>query len=300
MDLSAFEGNALVSSDAFKRMMELNKALSGGGGATSRRISIRGGRFREMVNGEQVNVNSSGSLNVVVLGTSKIGRTYFEGTYDPENPSGPTCWSADSETPAADVPAEKRKAAACRNCPMNIKGSGQGNGRACRFNQRLAVAIEGQYDKVYQLQLPATSLFGDAKDNKYGMQAYARFMDARGFPVSAVVTTAYFDENSETPKLFFKAARPLNDQELVQVEALMNDPDVKKATTLTVYQRDEGEDRAGSKPYNPKSQGFEVDDTPAPKAAEEPVAEPAKRESKPAPMAEPQQLNNLVQAWDDE
>jgi len=303
MDLSAFEGNALVSSDAFKRMMEVNKSLSGGEGGTGRRISIKGGRFREIVNGEQVNVNSSGSLNLVVLGTSKIGRTYFEGTYDPENPTGPTCWSADSETPAAEVPADKRKASKCRDCPMNIKGSGQGNSRACRFNQRLAVALEGQYEKVYQLQLPATSLFGEAKDNKYGMQAYARFMSARGFPVSAVVTTAYFDENSETPKLFFKPARPLSDEELTQVDTLMRDPDVEKATTLTVYQRDEGEDSAGSKPYNPKSQGFEVDDTPAPKAeqsVEKPVEEPTKREAKPAAAAEPQQLSSLVSAWDDE
>ena len=292
MDLSVFKGNALVSSDAFQKMLELNKTLSGGGGSTRRRISIKGGRFREMVGGEQVNVNSSGALNLVVLSASKIGRTYYEGVYDPDNPSGPTCWSADSEAPSPDVPADGRKAAACRSCPMNIKGSGQGNSRACRFNQRLAVALEGSYEKVYQLQLPATSLFGDADGSKMGMQAYARFMEANGLPIGAVVTTAYFDENSETPKLFFKPARPLDEGELAEVQALVSDPAVEDAITLTVYQTD------GAASDTPAQ-------APAPAAkeaapAQEPVAEPVKTAAKPAPAAEPQALNKLVQAWDDE
>lgn len=293
MDLTAFKGNSLINSEAFQRMLDLNKKLSGGSGGTSRRISIKGSRFREIVNGEQVRVNSSGSLNMVVLSASAIGRTYFEGAYDPENPAAPTCWSADSEKPSPDVPSENRKAAACRDCPMNIKGSGQGNSRACRFSQRLAVALEGTYDKVYQLQLPATSLFGDAKNGHMGMQAYARYMDANGFPVSAAVTTAYFDENSETPKLFFKPARPLEEEELTQVATLAEDPDVERAVTLTVYQRDEGDAPAASKPQS----------TATPKAAapsDDVVEEPAKVASKPAPAAEPQQLSNLVQAWDDE
>ena len=128
-DLSAFKGNPLVTSDAFKRMMELNKTLSGGGGGIPR-ISIRGGRFREIVGGEQVRVNSSGSMNVVVIGASGIGRTYFEGAYDPDVATAPTCWSADGDTPSKDVPSKQKKAAACRDCKMNIKGSGQGDSRA--------------------------------------------------------------------------------------------------------------------------------------------------------------------------
>lgn len=292
MDLSVFKGNALVSSEAFQKMLDLNKTLSGGGGGNRRRISIKGGRFREIVGGEQVNVNSSGALNLVVLSASKIGRTYFEGVYDPDNPSAPTCWSADSEAPSPDVPADGRKAAACRSCPMNIKGSGQGNSRACRFNQRLAVALEGSYEKVYQLQLPATSLFGDADGNKMGMQAYARFMEANGLPIGAVVTTAYFDENSETPKLFFKPARPLDEGELAEVQALISDPDVEDAITLTVYQTDGDASDTPAQAPAPAAKEAEP--------AQKPVAEPVKTAAKPALAAEPQALNKLVQAWDDE
>ena len=85
------------------------------------------------------------------------------------------------------------QAARCMDCPQNIKGSGQGESRACRFSQRLAVLLEGAMDTVYQLQLPATSIFGEAKDGKMGMQAYAKYLKAHKTPSIAVVTQAYFD-----------------------------------------------------------------------------------------------------------
>jgi len=298
-DLSAFKGNSLISSDLFQKLMAVNKTLSGGsGGGTSRRISIKGGRFREMVNGEQVRVNSSGSMNIIVLGTSKIGRTYFAGAYDPENPAPPSCWSPDSEKPDAAVPAAQRKAVACRDCPMNIKGSGQGESRACRFSVRLAVAVEGSLDKVYQMQLPATSLFGDGKDGKMGMQAYAKFLDANEMPIIGLVTTVYFDENSETPKMYFKPSRPLEDEELRSVLELAEHDDVKKAITLTVYQQDKSEAAAPKKAAVEVDDVVDTDDKPAPKVGD--VAEPtrvaAKAEGpKPTEVA----VTSVIASWDD-
>ena len=325
-DMTLFKNNPMVSSDLFKKFMDMTSSLAGGSSTTSRRISIKGSRFREMINGEQVRVNSSGSMNVVILANSPIGRTYFEGTYDSkaEKAAPPTCWSQDSEKPAAEVPAAKRKSADCRTCPMNIKGSGQGNSRACRFSVRLAVALEGQYDTVYQLSLPATSLFGEGRDGKLGMQAYAKFMKANETPVIAVVTQMFFDEDSETPKLFFKPIRPLDSDELRQVIALADDPDVEKAITLTVYQRDE-DSPAGTKGYNPKTTGFEIEDEaeeapkataqkaaakPAAKPAAEPVQEeldlddaveePTRVAAKPTnTSAAPEKLGNVLAAWDD-
>lgn len=305
-DMTAFKANSLVSSELFKKMMDVNKTLAGGGGGTSRRISIKGGRFREMVNGEQVRVNSSGSLNIVLLSSSKIGRTYFEGAYDPENPSAPTCWSPDSERPDPAVPAEHRKANACRDCPMNIKGSGQGDSRACRFNVRLAVAIEGSYDKVYQIQLPATSLFGDAKDGKMGMQAYAKFMTANETPMIAVVTQMFFDENSETPKLYFRPLRPLDEGELNEVLKLAEHEDVEKAITLTVYQADKGDEKKADKPKAAASTKTEKKPDPKPEQEQmemnfdAPVEEPKRVETKAStPSAEPEKLGSVLSAWDD-
>ena len=236
-DLELFKGNSLVNSDLFKDLLSTNDNLAGGG-SSMRRISFKGSRFRELVGGEQVNVNSSGSLNVVVLDAAKVARTYYAGTYDPENPAPPACWSQDTQTPAPEVPQETRQASRCADCPQNVRGSGQGDTRACRFSQRIAVALENSYDKVYQVQLSATSVFGDAKNGNMPMQAYARYLKAHNAPIQAVVTTMHFDENSDVPKLFFKAARPLDGSDLKEVLALRGHEDVTRALTMTVSQSD--------------------------------------------------------------
>lgn len=215
-EVDMFKGNSLVSSDLFAKLKDLNDNLSGGAGsgAQNRRISLRGGKFRQVVNGEEMRVSKNDSMEMVIIDAAKIARTYYEGTYDPKNPEPPVCWSADTNAPAADVPEDQRQAARCMDCPQNIKGSGAGQGRACRFSQRLAIAFPQKLDEVYQLQLPATSIFGESKDGKMPMQAYAKFLRANDMPAVAIVTEMYFDENSEVPKLFFKPVRPLTEEEL--------------------------------------------------------------------------------------
>ena len=238
--LSLFEGgNSLVSNDLFKQLQEVDDNLAGGSsGLKTHRISLRGGRFRELVNGEQVNVKNDGFLNVIVVNAAKISRTYYAGQYDAENPSAPTCWSPDTDAPDATVPADQRQAKRCMDCKQNVKGSGQGESRACRFQQRIAVLLEGDLETVYQLQLPATSVFGEAKDGKMGMQAYAKHLRAHKTPSIAVVTQMYFDENSDTPKLFFKPVRPLEEAELEQAIKARDSEDAVRAITLTVAQTD--------------------------------------------------------------
>jgi len=298
-EVTLFENNAIANSDLFKSLQGVNdNLLSGsGGGEQRRRISLNGGKFREFVNGEQVSVSKEDNLNVVIVNAAPISRTYYEGTYDAQNPTPPKCWYADTNAPAPDVPQEQRQASRCMDCPQNIKGSGQGESRACRFAQRIAVALEGQLDKVYQLQLPATSIFGDGKDGKMPMQAYARFLSAHNTPAVAIITNMRFDENSSTPKLFFKAVRPLDEQELKTVVEMKDHPDTLKAITLTVAQTD-GTAKAAPAPApapkkeEPKSL-FASDD--------EPVEEPTKvvRKSAPAPSADDGDLSSIIDNWDD-
>ncbi len=288
-DMTLFEGgNSLVSSDLFKQLQEADDNLAGGGGGGSNRISLRGGRFREMVSGEQVNVKSDGMLNVIIVNAAKLSRTFYQGAYDPENPAPPACWSPDTQAPSSDVPAETRQASRCMDCPQNIKGSGQGESRACRYNQRIAVLLEGKMDTVYQLQLPATSIFGEAKDGKMGMQAYAKYLKAHKTPSIAVVTQMYFDENSDTPKLFFKPARPLTEEELQQAVAMKDSEDAIKAITLTVSQTDKVQ-RKGEASDTVESGG-------------EAEAEPkkvAKKAEVAAPPADEADLSSIVDGWDD-
>jgi hypothetical protein len=315
-DIDIFKGNSLISGDLMKELMETNKRLMGSGGGGMPRISIRGGRFRLIEGGEQVSVSKSDTMNIMIIEAATISRTYYEGTYDPENPAPPTCWSHDSQVPSPDVPEDQRKAARCADCPMNIKGSGQGNSRACRFAQRLAVMLEGDLEKVYQMQLPATSIFGDAKGKDMGMQAYVKFLHSRGAPVQAVLTEMRFDEDSETPKLFFRPARALEEDEVQVVLEKRAAPEVQDALTLTVSQADGvqakrdgavGDDEVdiadpkGEKAAKAKAKAKPeeaVDD------AEEAVEEP-KKTTKKKPAAEPDdtgtggKLASVLDEWDD-
>jgi len=294
-EMTLFGGNnPLANSDLFKSLQAMNKTLSGGVGSAGKRLSIKGGKFRLFVDGEQVSVSKSDTMNMVVVNAASISRTYYEGTYDPNSTSPPVCWSVDTKTPAPDVPADQRKASRCADCPMNVKGSGANNGRACRFNQRLAITLEGKPDEVYQLQLPATSIFGEAKGGDMGMQAYAKFLDAHDTPIIAVMTEMRFDEDAETPKLFFKPVRPLTGDELEAAVAAKDSEDAVKAITLTVSPTGGKKDSAaGTKSYNPAKEKIIVDDE---------VEEPKKAEAKKAapPPTDKSNLSALVSEWDDE
>lgn len=295
-EMTLFGGNSLVSADLLKSLQDMNSNLAGslGGG---NRLSIRGMRFRQYAGGEQVAVSKDDSMNIVILNAARISRTYFAGVYDPDTPAAPSCWSADTQTPAPEVPADQRMSDKCATCPMNIKGSSSGGtGRACRFNQRLAVAIEGELDKVYQLQLPATSIFGEAKGNQMGMQAYARFLQSHNTPAIAVVTQMSFDVDAETPKLFFKAVRPLEEKELRTAIEVKDSPEAINAITLTVNQT------AGGKKEEPKAAVKAVAKAkPKPVEEDDEVEEPVKVAKKPAPKVAPEDndLASLAEEWDD-
>tara|TARA_R110000824_G_scaffold383222_1_gene576719 strand:+ start:133 stop:687 length:555 start_codon:yes stop_codon:yes gene_type:complete len=184
---------------------------------------------------------------------------------------------------------------------MNIKGSGQGDSRACRFQQRLAVVIEGQLDKVYQLQLPATSVFGEVHDRKMPMQAYARFLNENRTPPIAVVTEMYFDDDSAGPKLFFKPARPLEEAELEQVASVLEHSDTQRAITFSVAKPKES-GVAIAAPVTPAAPAKKA--KPAKKASifedEGEEEEPKRVAKKPSSVEDTDpELESIVAAWDD-
>jgi hypothetical protein len=47
-----------------------------------------------------------------------------------------------------------------------------------------------------------------------GVQSYAKYLQKHKTPTIAVVTQKYFDSSVDMPKLFFKAVRALDEQEL--------------------------------------------------------------------------------------
>ena len=285
----------------------LTDKLAGSGG--SRRISIEGNVFREIIGGKEVRVSEDRAMQIVIINAAAVGRTYYAGTYVKGQKMKPTCWSADTQSPDAAVPADQRQANFCKDCKQNIKGSAaQGDGRACRFSQRLAVALAGDNgvdDNVYQISLPATSVFGDADGQKMPLQAYGRYLKAHNTHVISVVTEMRFDPNGQM-KLVFKPVRALNDNELRQVIALRDHPDTVKAITMTVSQMDQAEGETSAPapvaaPAVAKAAPVEAKAEVAKVAAEE-VEEPKKVVKKATPAAEPAEkadLSDIVGDWDD-
>jgi len=296
---------------------DVTNALAGGAQRGSRRISIKGGVFREFIGGREHRVSEERSMNVVIIKAApNVSRTYYKGTYAEGEAVRPECWSSDSQRPDPSV--KNKQCDSCLKCPQNIKGSAPNDGRACRFSQRLAVVIEGEIDKreVYQLVLPATSIFGEGVKGKLPLRAYAEFLQRENAPMSGVVTEMKFDTSSPTPKLVFRPIRVVTEEEWEVIQELKDSDDAKKAIELTVAQTDgvtkdapksgfakaalpapveEDEEEEAPKP-KPKAKPAPVEDD-----EEDEVEEPKKAApKKSAPTAEPSKsLEDLVGEWDD-
>lgn len=271
---------------------EATNNLAGEGSGGARRISIKGGVFREFIGGKEYRVSEDRAMNVVIIKAApKVSRIYYAGSYSEGEAVTPTCWSSDSQRP--DDKVKDKQSATCLNCPQNIKGSGQGDSRACRYQQRLAVLLDGEVDReeVYQLVLPPTSVFGDGEKGKLPLQAYARYLKNHGTPITGVVTEMRFDTASPTPKLVFKPVRPVSEEEFEVVQRLKDSNEAISAITLTVAQTDGVKDKPKAslpKPAQPeKVEAEEVE-----------VEEPKKVAPKKAVAAEPK-LEDLVGEWDD-
>ncbi len=275
---------------------ELTKALAGKTGA--KRIVPKNGIFRKMVGGEEMG-KVKGNLDVVIVNASpKVGRIFYAKAWTPDaDPSAPDCFSNDGVSP--DAGASAPQASRCDTCAQNIKGSGQGTSKACRYSRRIAVnlvedfgtSLEGE---VYQLNLASKSLFGEGVgDNSHTFENYTKYLANNGKSLDYVVTTLSFNENNDNQSVLFTPARFINKQEYAVTSEAAKKPETQKLVTMTPYQAD----MAG------KQQALAA---PAPKAApkaEDAVAEPTKREStkaeKPTPTAK-KGLDDVVKAWSDE
>jgi hypothetical protein len=281
---------------AFARKGELStlaKSLTGGtGGGGGKRISIKGGVFRLMADGKEITSIDDRHLDVVIVNAApKISRTYYAGTYEEGNTSAPNCWSADGETPDASV--EEPQASNCASCPMNVKGSGQGESKACRFSQRLAVVLANDIQgDVMQLTLAATSIFGKEEGDKRPLQAYARYLAAQSINPETLVTRLRFDTKAAVPKLFFQPVRWLEDDEYAVAVEKGASTLAKSAITMSVSKPTEKPLQIeGAKP---KAKAVEA----------ELFDEPEKRKPAVKASAVPQKkagsLAATVDEWDDE
>lgn len=267
----------------------------GGGGGDNKRISIKGGVWRMMVNGKEIAKNEERSMNVVIVAAAeKVSRTFYAKQYSEGGEiTSPDCWSANGEVP--DAKAANPQSKRCIDCPQNQKGSGQGDARACRYSQRLAVVLANDIGgDVFQLTLPAASIFGAGEPGKWPLQTYAKMIGSKGVPITAVVTEMRFDTNSATPKLTFKPVRVLEPNEHNTAIEQGKSNAAQRAITMTVAESDGAKVAAPTAPKleaaKPVAEVVEVE------AVEEPVKRTAKKEEAPA---EKKDLSKILDEWDD-
>jgi hypothetical protein len=301
---------------AFARNNELSdtaKALTGGGaGAGIKRISIKGGVFRLVASGKEIAAIDERHLDVIIVKAApKVSRVFYMAKYDADNPAGPDCWSNDGEKPDASI--DSPQSITCMSCPQNIAGSGNGNSRACRYQQRLAVVLENNPDgDVLQLTLPATSVFGKEEGDKRPLQAFARYLAVQSPPINPeqIVTRMRFDTKAESPKLFFQPMRWLTDDEYAVVQRQATTADAQRAVVMTVAAAD-GIQKAAPIALPGKPPAAEEDEAPAkPKAkkakaevVEDDGSEPEVRKESTKSSAVPEKkskLADIVADWDDE
>ncbi|MEN6549733.1 MAG: hypothetical protein ABFE07_27130 [Armatimonadia bacterium] len=283
-ELTLFQsGSALPTHLRRSQLSGLTKSLMGGG--NSKRISIDNNVFTMMVGGKAVAVNEDRAMNIIIVRAAEANaRTYYGGTYEKGVKARPVCWSDNSVTPHEKVKNPQHKS--CNGCPQDVKGSGQGDSKACRYSRRLAVLLASDMDgDVYAMNVNASSLFAQGEGRKMGLQQYARFLGGHGIEVNAVVTEMRFD-TSANMKLTFSAVRPLEEHEWAKVLARMDDQAAIDAVAMTVADIDGVEEPpAAAAPaeapvfIQPRTSAPAPAPAPAPAAKTKPKAEPA-----PAPV----------------
>jgi hypothetical protein len=277
---------------AGREVSELSKSL-GATTSTSRRITMAKGVFRRIVNGKEAGKIKDGHMNVIVINAlPKVSRQFYASAYDPDAaPTLPDCWSNLGDVP--DPKAANAQSANCASCPQNIDGSGpNGKGRACRFNRRVAMVLEGDMSgDIYQFNIPAKSLFGKGTGNTHPFESYIKFLPANGESIDRIVTQIAFDENETADVLKFTPVRHLTDEEIDVVEAAQATQESKTVIQLTVAQQD------GVIKLPPAAKA-----APAFVETEEVIEEPVVKRSKKAeapPTAPKANLADVVSAWSD-
>lgn len=277
-DVTIFQNNSVPDYLRDVGVSALTKSLlsNAGGGGGNKRISLRGKKFRLVVDGEELSTLKAESLDVVIVNATKdISRTFYSKAYDPKADAvPPDCWSKDGVAP--DATASAPQATKCDGCSQNIKGSGQGNSRACRFSKRMAIALADDLSSgVYQLTLPSASIFGDGEKNQMPFNKFVKYVGSQGYSIDTLVTTMSFDEDSDSPRVYFDAKRFLNKEEYEATSKLGKSQEAINAITMTVAQSDHVSAPAIAAP---KPQAAPVEEV---EEAEPTVRKAAKSEDKP-------------------
>tara|TARA_R110002126_G_scaffold233947_1_gene378057 strand:- start:91 stop:990 length:900 start_codon:yes stop_codon:yes gene_type:complete len=294
-DVSIFTGQTGVATG--RRESALAQKLVTSSTNNNRRIQANiNGTFKKMVNGEQVGSPIRGEFNAIVVGMlTNVSRLYYKEKFDPNKDATlPNCWSNNGDKPEAGALDPQHKN--CADCPMNVKGSGDTGGKACRYQRRVSIMLEGDDSgTVYQFNIPAKSLFGKGTGNIHPFESYVKFLVNNNMSPDLVVTNISFDSNAETMELVFSPLREVSDAEYELVLAAQQRPETDMYTKLTAAQTD-GVSKAPrlEKPAPVITRSEEPDDE-----LEEPVKKEKKKEEAPK-QEEEDPLASIIDEWGSE
>ena len=298
-EVSIFKNRAVVVGGKKAPSALTQSLMKSNSGSRIPRISPRNGMFKRIVNGEDVGKLKS-PLRVVIVGVAPATaqRTFYAKTWDPNAEAAPPdCWTNDGQKPDASIKAPQGKN--CETCPQNVKGSGQGDTKACRFKRRIAVILPEENEgnnsgQVYQFEAASKSIFGKGNNHVFPLNAYIDYIIANGEDIDGVVTEISFNENNDNQSVLFRAVDFVSSDPVLRsvVEEAVESPEAHKAVMLTAGAIDKGETEI------PKAIA-------APQVADEPdesVAAPTKRVSKKAEVSEAPKANlaDVVSAWSDD
>jgi hypothetical protein len=255
-DVTLFEGFSgnLPAHMQSGEVDDMTRSLAGMSDSNIKRISIKGGRFRLMIGAKEVGKKAESEMNMVIVNSaSGYARTYYKDAYKEGVTVAPACWSDDGNAPSEYVESPQSKL--CASCPQNVKGSGAGGGRACRYSARLAVVLENDLGgDVYGVTLPATSIFGTGNSSHSPLQEYVQKLFGHKVAANKVVTEFSFDTNSPTPKLMFRAVRPLTDEEWAVIEKQSKSADAAQYISARKYSSAGASSEAGETPAAVKAE----------------------------------------------
>jgi len=284
---------------------DLTKQLAGRTGV--KRIVPKNGIFRKTVGGEEMG-KIKGNLRAIIVNASPhVGRIFYAKQWSPDaEPTAPDCFSNDGRAP--DAGSVNPQADRCDSCQQNIKGSGQGNSKACRYSRRIALTLEEDFGtslegSVYQMNLASKSLFGDSVgDNTHTFENYSKYLANNGKSLDWVITQISFNEDNDNQSVLFTPTGHINKAQYAVTTKVANTPEVQKMVVMTPYQADMSGKQPKLEAPKPLGEAFAQEDAKAvAKVKAEAVDEPVKRPSKVAPTPTTKKdLDAVVQAWSDE
>ena len=299
-NVAIFKQQNDVAVSGNRQLSDLAKSLAVS--TSSRRIQTNtNGTFKRIVNGEQIGNAVRGEINLIIVGAlPKVSRIFYKEKFDPNKEATlPNCWSNLGDKPE-DAAADKQHSN-CADCPQNIKGSGDNGSKACRYQRRISVMVEGDTSgDIYQFNVPAKSLFGKGTGNVHPFESYVKFLLANGESPDNVVTNVSFDANADTMELLFTPLRNISDDEYALVQAAQSKPEAKMYTMITVAQADGVKKQPPVVETKPKVQAEAV--TRSDEPDDEAVDEPVKRQAKKAESAPKAKANlaHVVSKWSED